>query len=69
MNLRYGQQKQTLPRYCNETNDRAMIIATCLVKPSDGVPFETRLSQLNIKDVTDIVPSGRLGRLDRVERS
>ena len=52
-----------------QRNDRAMVRWMCLVKPEDDTNFETLLSQLKIKDITDVLQLGRLRWLGRVERS
>ena len=52
-----------------QRNDRAMVRWMCLVKPEDDTHFETLLSQLKIKDITDVLQLGRLRWLGHVERS
>ena len=52
-----------------QRNDRAMIRWVSLVKPDDDVPFETLLSQLQLRDVAEILQSGRLRWFGHIERS
>ena len=52
-----------------QRNDRAMMRWICRVKPEDQVSSETILSKLGIRDIRQVLQTGRVCWLGHVERS
>ena len=52
-----------------QRNDKAMIRWTCLMKPEENTSFESLLSQVNLKNIADIMQKNRLRWLGHIERS
>ena len=52
-----------------QRNDRAMMRWICRVKPEDQVSSETILSKLGIRDIRQVLQTGRVRWLGHVERS